>query len=66
MKVGDMTTEEFKVLVGEVVEDKLNSLLSDPDRGLELRHEIETRLGASLDSKERYPLQDVKERLGLL
>ena len=66
MKVGDMTTEEFKALLGEVVEEKLASLIVDPDGGQELRSEIAEKLQASLDTKERLSLQEVKERLGLV
>ena len=61
-----MTIEEFKTLIGEVVEEKLKTLLFDPDHGLELKEEIEVRLKASLDSKERFSLEEVKDRIGLL
>jgi len=66
MRIDDMTIEEFKTLIGEVVEEKLKTLLFDPDHGLELKEEIEVRLKASLDSKERFSLEEVKGRIGLL
>jgi hypothetical protein len=66
MRIDDMTIEEFKTLIGEVVEEKLKTLLFDPDHGLELKEEIEVRLKASLDSKERFSLEEVKDRIGLL
>jgi len=66
MRIDDMTIEEFKNLIGEVVEEKLKTLLFDPDHGLELKEEIEVRLKASLDSKERFSLEEVKDRIGLL
>jgi hypothetical protein len=66
MRINDMTTEEFKALIGEVVEEKLKALLLDPDHGYELREEIEAKLKASLDSKERFSLEEVKAKLWLL
>ena len=66
MRINDMTTEEFKALIGEVVEEKLKALLFDPDYGCELKEEIEVRLKASLDSKERFSLEEVKSKLGLI
>ena len=66
MRIEDMTTEEFKALIGEVVEEKLKALLFDPDHGRELKEEIEVRLKASLASKERFSLEEVKGKLGLV
>jgi len=40
----DLTIDEFKAVVGEVIEEKLCELLADPDAGLSLRPEIEARL----------------------
>ena len=66
MKIADMTTEQFKALIGEVVEEKLSALLFDPDHGSEFKEEIETRLHASLASKHRFSLEDLKDKLGLV
>ena len=66
MKIGEMSPEEFKTLLGEVVEEKLHALLSDPDGGKNLTDNMESRLRASLDSKERMSLETVKNRLGLI
>ena len=65
MKVADLTAEELRDLIGEVVGEKLRELFFDPDSGLELREEIQERLNASLASEERIPLNEVKRRLGL-
>jgi hypothetical protein len=65
MKVIDLTIEELKNLIREVVDEKFKEILFDPDNGLELRDEVEQRLKVSLASKERIPLEEVKERLGL-
>ena len=65
MKVTDLTIEELKNLIRDVVDEKFREILSDPDNGLELREEIEQRLKASLASKERIPLEEVKRRIRL-
>ena len=64
MKVTDLTIDELKKLIREAVDEKLKEILLDPDNGLELRDEVEQRLKASLASKERIPLEEVKKRLG--
>ena len=65
MKIADLTTEEFKSIIREVMEEKFKEFLVDPDYGLELREEIEKRLSDSLNSKKRISLEEVKKRLGL-
>lgn len=64
MKVADLTKEEFKMLIGEVIEEKLRKLL-DPDFGLELREDFIEKLESSIASKERISFEEVKARLGL-
>ena len=65
MKVIDLTIEELRDLIGEVVDEKFRALLSHPDHELEFREEFEDRLATSLASKERIPVYEVKKRLGL-
>jgi len=65
LKIADLTTEELKSIIREVMEEKFKEFLVDPDYGLELREEIEKRLSDSLTSKERISLEEVKKRLGL-
>ena len=64
MKVGDLSREELKALIGEVIEEKFRELF-DPDYGLELREDFVQALETSIASKERIPFEDVKKRLGL-
>lgn len=59
-KVSDMTVGELKTLIMDVVKEAI-----DPDFGLELRPEIKKELMESLRSKERTPVKDVAEKLGL-
>jgi hypothetical protein len=47
-KVAELTVDEFKTLIEEVVEKKLVEMMGDPDEGLELRPEFEQRLRRSL------------------
>lgn len=63
-RVTDLNKEEFKALLGEVIEEKLRELI-DPDFGLELREDFIQRLEASIASKERISFEEVKKRLGL-
>jgi len=55
-----MTVGELKTLIRDVVKEAI-----DPDYGLELRPEIKKELMESLQSKERIPVEDVAEKLGL-
>ena len=66
--VKDLTIDEFKAVVGEVVEEKLRELLPDPDAGLSLRPEVEARLkeqvqNPQIDGKSS-PAAEVARRLG--
>ncbi|MFQ6015689.1 MAG: hypothetical protein ACE5NP_09635 [Anaerolineae bacterium] len=47
-RVAELTVDEFKQIIEEVVERKLSEMLGDPDEGLELRPEFEQRLRRSL------------------
>jgi len=67
--VKDMSEEELRQLVGELVEEKLRDLLGDPDEGLSLRPEIRERLLKSLnqpaESRQSTSAAEVARRLGL-
>lgn len=67
--VKDLTIEELKAVIGEVVEEKLRELLTDPDAGLALRPEVRDRLLSDIqepDSKgENIPAAEVARRRGL-
>jgi len=66
MKIKDLGVDEFKALIEEVVEEKLEEMLGDPDRRLELKAEVKKRLERSLSSKARgIPVAKVAEELGL-
>ncbi len=67
--VKDLTIDEFKAVVGEVIEEKLRELLTDLDPGLPLRPEIEARLRQQLRNPppdgECVPAAEVADRRGL-
>jgi len=64
MKVAELSIDEFKELIGKVIEEKIRELV-DPDYGLELREDFVQFLETSIASEERIPFEDVKKRLGL-
>lgn len=67
--VKDMTVQELRELIAQVVEEKVRELLADPDEGLSLRPEVEKRLRASLSespkSRRTVPAAEVARRLGV-
>ena len=67
--VAEMTTEELREMLGELIEIKLNELLGDPDTGLELRdtlcQRLEQQRSAVAQGQGGEPFEDVARRLGL-
>ena len=51
-KVADMTVDELRVLIREVVEQALFDFTHDPDAGLELREDFAAKLDASIKAVE--------------
>ena len=68
-KVAQMTTDELRDLIGEVVEQKLLELVGDPDAGLELNPDLVARLKqqrqAVANGERGESLEEVAKRLGL-
>ena len=69
MKIKELTVEEFKDLVQDAIEEKLEELIGDPDTGLEVREEIKERLRNSLAARQRgekgISIDEVARRAGL-
>jgi hypothetical protein len=67
--VRELSVEELKALIGEVVEEKLREMLGDPDEGLALRPDTQERLLKSLnqpkESRQTVSAPEVARRLGL-
>jgi signal recognition particle GTPase len=68
-KVKELTLEQLKVLVEEVVQEKLEQMLGDPDKGLEVKPELLRELKASLAATRRgkrgTPLEQLASEIGL-
>ena len=68
--VGDLSIEEFKQLVHQIVLDTLRELIADPDEGLPLREDFAAALQQTLHAvKEEqatlYTAEDVAKERGL-
>jgi hypothetical protein len=67
--VADLTVDELRNLIKEVVTQTILEMFGDPDEGLELRDEIQERLRRSLAAApaggETRPAQEVAAKLGL-
>ncbi|HKZ87443.1 MAG TPA: hypothetical protein VJ793_27775 [Anaerolineae bacterium] len=67
--VSQMTTDELKQMIGELIEQKLLELVGDPDEGLPIRKALRDRLlrqkkaVARGERGERF--DEVVQRLGL-
>ena len=68
-RVSDMTGEELREMIGELIEQKLVELFGDPDDGLALRKTLHDRLlrqqEAVVRGERGESLDDVAQRLGL-
>jgi hypothetical protein len=67
--VADLTVEELRDLIREVVAEAIADLFADPDSGLELHEDFQRELRGSLQSSDirdqASPAEDVARRLGL-
>ena len=64
--VSQMTTDELKQMIGELIEQKLLELVGDPDEGLPIRKALRDRLlrqKKAVARGERF--DEVVQRLGL-
>jgi signal recognition particle GTPase len=65
-KVNKLTVDQLKALINELIDEKLEQILSDPDEGLVVREEIITKLKAQKSSrKKRIPMEQVAREFGL-
>ena len=66
MRVSEMSVEELKQLVAQIVEQKLEELLGDPDWDMELKEEVKERLRRTSKVERGIPASEVTRRLGLV
>lgn len=68
-RVADLSVDEFRDLIKEVVAQTILEIFGDPDEGLELREEITERLHRSLAATQTngqtQSAEDVATKLGL-
>ena len=68
-KVADLTVDELKSLIRQVMEETLVDMLGDPDEGLELREEFKVALERSVkgvkEGGKTYSVEETAKRLGL-
>ncbi len=68
--VGQMTTDEFKVMLGDLFDQKLTEFFGDPDEGLVIRKSVRDRLirqqKAVKKGERGKSLDDVKKRLHIV
>ena len=69
MQVKDLTVEELKFLIQETVAETLQTMLTDPDEGKELKPEVKQQLLISLERTQAgergVSAEDVARKLGL-
>ena len=69
MTVADLTVDQFKNLIREVVIQTLIEVLGDPDEDMELRDEIKVKIQRSLAAvkagEKIIPADEVAAKLGL-
>jgi len=70
LSVAELTVDEFRALIREVVTETLTDLLTDPDEGLELTDEFEAELHRAMErwragQQQTHALGDVIHELGL-
>lgn len=67
--VAEMTADELRSLIENVVEDKLAELFRDPDHGLELREEFKQRLRRTIEAERQgvpgIPAGEVAKEFGV-
>lgn len=68
--VSELSVDEFKNLIREVVEQTIADMITDPDEGLDLRDNVKDILRASINSfqfeeLETLPAEQVAANLGL-
>jgi hypothetical protein len=65
-KVNELTVDQLKALINELIDEKLEQMLNDPDEGLVVREEIIAKLKAQKSSRgKRIPMEQVAKEFGL-
>ena len=69
MQVKDLTVEELRLLIQDTVAETIQSLLTDPDEGKQLKPEVKQQLLSSLQGTQAgrrgISAEEVAKKLGL-
>ena len=69
LTIADLSVDQFKDLIRQVVVETLSDVLGDPDEGLELRDDIKVKIQQSLAAMQAgtktIPVEEVAAKLGL-
>jgi hypothetical protein len=69
-KVNELTVDQLKALINELIDEKLEQMLNDPDEGLILKEEFGKKLKASLaavhQGKPGVTLEKIANDLGFV
>lgn len=67
--ISDLTVDEFRSLVRDIVRETLNEILTDPDEGLALQDGLEAALRHSIkavnEGAQTYDADDAAKKLGI-
>ena len=67
--VAQMTQDELRIMLGDLIDQKLTEILGDPDEGLVMRKAFRDRLirqrKAVARGEQGKPFDEVKKRLGI-
>jgi hypothetical protein len=68
-KISDLTVDEFRSLVRDIVRDTINEMLTDPDEGMTLQDGLEDALRRSIkevnEGAQTYDAGDAAKKLGI-
>jgi len=68
-KISDLTVDEFRNLMRDIVRETLNEMLSDPDEGLDLQDGLEDAVRRSMkavnEGAPTYDANDAAKKLGI-
>ena len=68
-KISDLTVDEFRALMHDIVRETLDEMLNDPDEGLSLRDGSEEALQRSIkavnEGGQTYSADDAAKQLGI-
>jgi hypothetical protein len=68
MQISDITLDKLRALIWETVQETLEQFFADPDKGLEVREEVQQKLIESfhrIQAERGIPAEEAYKRLEL-